>query len=251
MISVTEHIERLRKLNENLVGGDLVDLAITPAAIELLAAIKNRVVNEGKSTSGESLRSYSKNPIYATSDKFVKGGFVAQGKNNFDGNTIGDRIITTNKILVNRQSVHKNNGVFVSGKQTTPSKGGGKKTSLYSLVKPNYQPRKSMYLKDGYKQLRDVQGLRTDITNMQYSGQLVADYQMQRAAQEVLLGITTERSADIYNGLTYGTSKMAGRGLFFVANQEEKEQFIKRTQFSLTRLTRGILEGYDVSAVIN
>jgi len=225
MTDLDTHISRLEELNAALVGGDLVDLAIMPAAEELLLAIKNRVVNQGIGTDGNALRQYSTQPIYVTKNQFIKGGFNAQGKNNVFGNTLGDRIIPAARL--------KSNGI----------KKNKRTAILNTLVKPNYQERKSMYLKDGYKELRDIQGLRTDITNMRYSGQMLEDYQAQKMAQSVLLGIVTERSAEIYNGQTYGTSKMSGRGLFFVANEQEKQEFLNRTLVSLTRLTRGYISG--------
>lgn len=58
-----------------------VDSVYIPAANGLLAAIKNRIVNEGENSAGGKIGSYSTKPIYAGPEQFVKrGSFTAQGK---------------------------------------------------------------------------------------------------------------------------------------------------------------------------
>jgi len=239
-----EYNERLTNVY-GLVSGNLAEDTILPSAIILLEEIKNRIENEGKNTDGGNIGPYSVKPLYAGQKVFIRGGFVAQGKNNYDGNTIGDRIIETNKILVNRNTVHKNNNIFIAGRQTTTSKGNGKKTARFGLVKPNYQERKTMYLKEGYKELRDVQGLRTDITNFKYSGDLLESYQSQLTVQTVLLGLTSELSAKKRAGLE------AKKGRVFYASDKEISDYLARVNFSLERITRNTLQGYSVTAEIN
>ena len=222
-------IQRLEDLNDELKGGDLIDLAVVPAAREMMIAIKNRVKNEGRGTSGQDLRQYSTEPIYATQNQFVKGGFRPIGKSG----GIGDRLVPTARL---KSSSLKKNSV---------------KYATYTQVKPNYKPRKTMYLPDGYKELRDIQGLRTDITNMSYSGQMLRDYVTEREGEFVLLGMNTRRSADIYLGQTFGTSKMRGRGYFLQASAEEIENYIKLTQYAIARLTVGILQnGESITSTI-
>lgn len=230
-ITVADMIKRLEALNGNFVGGDLTKLAVEGPALEMLAMIKNRVRNEGRGTNGQDLRRYSTKPIYVTPDKFVKGGFRAQGKNNFAGNTIGDRLVPTARLKSN--GIKKNPVAY----------------SRYTLVKPNLQQRKSMYLADGYMQLRDIQGLRTDITNMSYSGQMLKDYKTERDGDTVVLGMTTKRSSDIYLGQTYGTSKMRGRGEFLQASPDEIAHFVARSTFLIRRLTTVILTGGEVGQI--
>jgi len=217
-------MERLEKLNATLVGGDLVDIAIAPAAEGLLLAIKARVRDRGEGTDGNQLRRYSTKPMYASPSQFVGSGFKAEGKSK----GIGDRLVPTIRL--------KQNGV-----KKNPTK-----YSRYSLVKPNYQVRKTMYLEDGYKELRDVQGLVTNITNMSYSGKMLADYQSGREGDAIVLGITTQRSAQIYEGQTYGTSKMRGMGQFLQASAIEIQEYGERATFALKRLTVGILQTGEV-----
>lgn len=42
-----------------------------------------------------------------------------------------------------------------------------------SAFQPKKPGQKTMYLEQGYKELRDIQGFRTDITNLKYSGDLI------------------------------------------------------------------------------
>jgi len=223
-VTLATLMERLENLNATLVGGDLVDLAIAPAAAGLLLAIRNRVKNKGEATDGSQLRKYSTKQMYAAQSQFVGGGFFGYGKT------------SANDITLDTYTINK----LRKGKLEPTKKG------LYNpiLVRKNYQQRKSMYLPGGYKELRDIQGLRTDITNMSYGGQMLNDYQEGRQGDAIVLGLTTQRSADVYNGQAYGTGKMAGRGVFLQASASEIEEFEKRALFSLKRLTVGIiLEG--------
>ena len=90
-------------------------------------------------------------------------------------------------------------------------------------------------------ELREIQGLRVDITNMAYSGKMLADYQMQRINNTYLLGMVTEESRDKYLGLTYGTRNMRGFGEFMQASKEEIQAYKDRTLFNITRLTVNLL----------
>lgn len=217
-------VKRLEELNGQFVGGDLVELTIVPASKTLLAAIKNRVRNQGLGSDGSALRKYSTKPIYATKNQFIKGGFQPQGKSM----GVGDRLVPT--VRLKSTSVKKNPVRYKS----------------YTQVKPNYKPRQGMYLPEGYKELRDIQGLRTDITNMSYSGKMLSDYVQVREGDTVLLGINDKLSADKYLGNT------ARRGYFLQASAKEIEDYIKQTTFAITRLTVGLLKnGEVITATIN
>ena len=217
-------IERMEQLNTAFVGGDLVDLAISPAVAAMLVEIKNRVRNKGEGTDGQALSPYSTKTIYASPEVFVKGGFVGIGKTK----GIGDRLVPTIRLKYN--NVKKNPTRY----------------SRYTLVKPNYGQRKTMYLEDGYKELRDVQGLRTDITNMSYSGTMLDEYVQERDGNSIITGLTSELSANKYLGNT------AKRGDFLQASTAEIEQFTSRTAASIRRLTVGLLrDGETISAVVS
>ncbi len=227
-MDLNTHIALMEELNNRLVHGDIVDVAIMPPAVSLVFAIKRRVQNQGKASDGSSMKPYSTTPIYASRSQFIKGGFNPQGKNNFEGLTIGDRLVPTARL------------------KTTGVKSNKAKYDKYSPVKSNFQERKTMYLPQGYKQLRDVQGLRTDVTNMTYSGAMMNDFWLERQDNDtVVTGLTSQKSADKYNG------NSAKRGAFLVATEEETKKYLAEVNFNLTRLTRNIIQGYGFEATIS
>lgn len=225
-MTAEEYNKQLTELH-GLVSGDLASDTIIPAATVMLARIKNRIANEGKNSDGGNIGNYSTTPIYVTPKQFVSGGFNAQGKRNAAGNTIGDRLIPT--VRLSKTGVKRNPAKY----------------QKYSLVKPNLTQRKSMYLQEGYKELRDIQGLRTDIMNFKYSGNLLESYRQQQNAQTVLQGFTTEKSALIREGLE------AIKGTVFSPTEEEIKQYLADVTFSITRLTRNTIQGYNVTATVN
>lgn len=222
-----EYSERLTKLY-GLVSGDLADVTVAISGAELLKQIKDRVVKQGKGTNENRIGDYSTKPIYVERSQFVKGGaFNPQGKRNFQGNTIGDVLIPTARLKTN--SLKRNPARYKS----------------YTLVKPDYTQRKTMYLSEGYKELRNIQGLPTQFIDLKYSGKMVNDYVMVKSGQKMLLGISTDRSAKIYDGLT---ERFGG---FYIASEKEKQDYIDRTNALLQRLTRNTIEGYDITATIS
>lgn len=63
-------------------GGDLIGDVVVPAASELLATIKNRIVQRGQNSADTKIGGYSTDPAYYGKDAFIrKGSFKAQGKN--------------------------------------------------------------------------------------------------------------------------------------------------------------------------
>jgi len=166
--------------------------------------------------------------MYAPPSIFVKGGFKAGGK--------GGKLIPT----VQAKAAAK----LTYGYKFVPLV-KGRKVSRYSVVTNQNKPYKTMYLPDGYKQLRDVQGLRTDIMNFKYRGDLIQSYKMQKEAQIILLGLDSEKEALKREGLE-------GKfGEVFYATDEEKQRYISRTNFLLTRITRNTIAGYNVEASIS
>lgn len=54
----------------------------------------------------------------------------------------------------------------------------------------NGKPHKSMFLPQGYTELRNIQGRRTDIMNWEYSGDLMLDFKQQETQTAILIGFT-------------------------------------------------------------
>lgn len=228
-ITIEEYVQRLTD-TYGLVSGDLAADVLIPAAVELLATIKNRVFVEGRGTNDNNIGEYSRKPAYFSASQFLKGGgFIPQGKK---GN-IGDRLVPTVRL--------KQTGV-----KRNPAK-----YKHYSLVKPGkkMESRKSMYLKEGYKELRDIQGLQTAFVDLKYSGSLANSYQYEQMGQTVVLGLTDNENAKKRNGLEnkYGN--------VFYASESEIATVNSQITYSLSRLIRstltgGDLQGYDINPVI-
>lgn len=222
-MSPEEYTERLQQLYG--LQNDLAEYTIVPAAAEMLIEIKSRIVNDGKNTADGNIGDYSTKPMYVEKEQFAKpGAFVAQGKNNVMGITPGDRLVPT--IRLKQTGVRRNP---VSYKR-------------YTVTKANMQERRSMYLPDGYKQLREIQALRTDIMNFKYRGDLINSYQMQKISQQVLLGLTDEKNA-------MKREKLEERfGPVFYATVSEKDNYIGRVNFLMARITRGVFDGEGLEA---
>lgn len=224
--TIEEFSDRLQEVYGNI--NDLASDTILVAGNTMLDSIKNRIVNEGLNSEGNTIGSYSTIPIYAERDQFIKGGFNGQGKNNKFGNTIGDRLVPTIRL---KQTGVKKNPV---------------KYKRYSAVKPSGDERKTMYLKEGYKELRDVQGLRTDIMNFEYRGDLMEDYHTQQVAQAVLLGFGNPTQIQKRSSLERRF------GHVFQPTEQEIEDYKRNANFSISRLIRGIIanEGIGATATI-
>lgn len=127
------------------------------------------------------------------------------------------------------------NRIFVDGKKADGSKIGDystkemyatkeqfvKTSSFKNQGKTGKPTKSSMYLQNGYKQLRQIQGRRTDTMNMNYSEQVLLDYQMTVRNNEIVLGMVTERSSKIRNG------QQEKRGDIWHSSQQEISDFEK------------------------
>lgn len=74
----------------------------------------------------------------------------------------------------------------------------------------NGKAHRSMYLPNGYLQLRSIQGRRTDTVNLQYSGDMVLDYQQQVTDTSILIGFTKKLQSDKRKG----NEKRFGKPIF-------------------------------------
>lgn len=60
--------------------------------------------------------------------------------------------------------------------------------------------RKTMFIRDGYKGLRDVQGMDTKVKNLVYSGDMMLSYVMGKSSYEILLGFNNKEQSDKRKG---------------------------------------------------
>lgn len=83
-----------------------------------------------------------------------------------------------------------------------------------NTTKKNGQPNKSMYLPEGYKQLRSIQGRRVDVKNYEYTGDLMNDFNLEAQPNQnrVLIGFRSEaqsrkrKSLEAKNGRAFPPS---------------------------------------------
>jgi len=76
-------IEEYRKKLDALTAqydSKAIDSVVVPAASELLATIKNRIVLDGKKSNNSSIGKYSTRPAYFGPEDYMKGGFTPKGK---------------------------------------------------------------------------------------------------------------------------------------------------------------------------
>lgn len=112
---------------------------IFPAAQHALDSLNQRLFMKGIGGNGQPLGQYSTNPMYASA------------------------------------SIWKNKSRYKpQGKNVNLTKNGKRKPGSGTFANGN--PRKSMYLPQGYKQLRELQGYETGFVNLQYAGDLYDDF---------------------------------------------------------------------------
>lgn len=173
-----------------------MESVFVPAANELLANVKNRVVRDGKNSDNAQIGNYSTTAIYVEPSQFInKGAFKPQGKN-----TVGAR-----------------------GKKRT--------------VKPNGQQRKTMYLPNGYKELRDIQGRESDKVNLFYRGDLMLSYVQQNEPTYILQGLDKESESKKLEGL----QKRFGEGLL-KPSQEELAEYQKNVIEGVKQIQSALLK---------
>lgn len=110
-----------------------------------------------------------------------------------------------------------------------------KQGSFRNVGKTGKKTKSTMYLPQGYKQLRQIQGREVAHMNYEYSGDTLLKYQAQDTGGAVLLGFTTEKASIIRKALEQK------RGLAFYATQEEIEAYSKQVEDESRELTLTIL----------
>lgn len=186
-----EYSDKLKEIIERSKEKAL-ERIIVPPANKMLATIKNRIQLDGENSEGRRIGNYSTASMYVTQDQFDKrSSFKPIGKNEKKRKTVQ---------------------VFDIGTR--------KKKSV--AVKEDYTLRKSMYLQEGYKELRDIQGKPTDKVNATYRGDLILSYQQQQTANAVLQGLTSEQEKLKREGL----EKHFG-GKIMAPQKEEIDQYKK------------------------
>lgn len=177
-MDLQEYTSKLRGMVEN-VSKDITERILVLSANELLATIKNRIMREGKDSADRKMKPYSTKPMYASRGEFVrKSSFRPVGKNGFKG----ERLRRSENYI----SVTLKNG---KTKQV--------REKVYNVVKSTP---KTMFLEQGYKELRDIQGMDTNVKNLTYSGDFMNSYVLGVSDNQILLGLNNEEASKIRKG---------------------------------------------------
>lgn len=107
-----------------------------------------------------------------------------------------------------------------------------------SPVKSLGQPRKTMYLSHGYKELRQIQSLETRHVNETYSGKTMNDYRSETTDKAVLQGFITQRSSEIRKG----QENIRFKQPIFTPSMSERNEYGKRVGEDISLLTSKILK---------
>ncbi len=153
----------------------------------------------------------------------IKNRIMIEGKNSA-GASIG--VYSTKEMYATpEQFIKKQKGIFQPQGKT--GKGPFKNGNI----------RRSMFLPQGYKQLRAIQGRPVDVMNYNYTGDTMLAYEMEPKADRVLLGLTNERAKRIRQGLE------AKRGKAFYATADEMAEYDKEVREQSALMTTKILSG--------
>lgn len=202
-MTLEEYNKNLRTLAEE-AGGKLTERVIIVGAISMLANIKNRIFRDGLDSSGSKIGNYSTEPYYATKDQFIKkSAFKPGGKRGYKG----ERLVKT----------------------------GDKK---YKVKKEKL---KSMYLKEGYKEFRDIQGRQTNTVNFFMKGDLSKSYILQQKEKEALIGFDDAKESLVRQGLEDHFKQ--AKNTIFPATEEEKRGYTQEVINELKIVQSEIING--------
>lgn len=152
----------------------------------------------------------------------IKNRIVLDGKDSND-NKIGD--YSTKPAYYTREQFDRRSSFKPQGKNARGDFQNGKK-------------RKSMYIRDGYKGLREEQGKPTSTMVLNYSGSTMAAYQQTATDKEVLQGMTTELASQIRRGQEEKRDKS-----IYKASKTELEAFNKNVAIEFLDANIKILNG--------
>ncbi|WP_346318179.1 hypothetical protein [Chitinophaga sp. YIM B06452] len=210
-MTLQEYNDNLRDLAQR-TETRLSERVIVVAATRMLGTMQNRIFRDGKDSNGGKIGSYSTTPIYVTRDKFIqKSAYKAVGRGGVEKNI---KARSTNLVT--------------------------KKTST-TVIKSSGQDRKSMYLPDGYKEFREIQGRPTNEVNLFMKGDLRLSFTLQAKETEVLIGFNSELQSLKRRGLEEHFK--LERGTIFHATKEEKEEYSREVVNELKTVHSEIMKG--------
>jgi len=204
-ITLKQYTQRLRKLIE-ASQTKAINSVMIPSANRLLENVKNRIINQGENTQGGKIGQYSTKPMYASKEQFdKKSAFKPLKKKYVSTDAKAPKTVKGRKVLAT---------VFTAEGKT-------------------------MYLQQGYKELRQIQGKRVDIVNLEYRGDLMRSYQQEVVNTGIIVqGLKHEKEKKKREGL----QKRFG-GLLLHPQKKEiegyKEELIKNTRTLHEKIIKG------------
>jgi hypothetical protein len=151
-------VEFQRKLEAKIADLNTAKL-LFPVAQEVQRRLIKRLFDEGEGAQGK-LGTYSTTPHYFTKKQFKKtGAFKAKGKNAI--------MVTRTKKSFQFNWDTGSSGTITKTQVTKLAPGSGRFQ--------NGNPRQSMFLAQGYKELKAIQGYESSFVNLQYSKDLRND----------------------------------------------------------------------------
>ena len=193
------------------------DIIVTNAS-RMLGSMHVRVFRNGLDSNGQKIGTYSKRPGYFSKKEFIqKGKFKPVGKRGFKGEKV-----------VDTQKLHKYNPILKQFAHSPEKR----------IVKVEPQ---SMFLKEGYKELRQIQGRRTDYVNLEYKGDLEGSLKMEAGEDATLIGFDNEHESKKRKGLE---EKYRGTiNTIFPASDQEKNVYREGVVEDLQEADYEILTG--------
>lgn len=196
-----------------------VQSVIVPAANKLLAKKKNTIQKRGEKTDGGKIGDYSTRPAYFTADQFDKGSaFKPVGKGGFKGK----KIVSDNSFRVVKRKLKNGN---VEQRLVSNNRFVIKKTDV-----------KSMYLPNGYKQLRQIQGKGIEFIDETYTGSTMASYILEPIDNGAVIGFDNEKASIIRKA----QEKRFGK--IFYAQNSEMEAYNKEVQAGMKDIILKLLK---------
>lgn len=161
----------------------------------------------------EQYQQYLANMVNDESNRIITEA-ILPAANRLNGN-IQNRIMRDGKASDgSKLSPYSTNPAYFSQKQFIRKSsfvGGGKKGKKIGA--------KTMYLSSGYKQLRDVQGMPTNVKTLQYSGDMFRALVVGRSDSSVLIGFNEQGASDKRKW----NEEREGKDIFKATRAEMKE----------------------------
>lgn len=167
-MTLEQYAQKIKELIEKSRSKAISNIMVSPAN-RLLATVKNRIIIQGENTAGNQIGQYSTKPMYASKKQFDK-----------------------------KRAFKPIKKKYVSTDAKAPKTVKGRKVlgTIYT------ETGKTMYLQQGYKELRQIQDKPVDKVNLQYRGDLLLSYQQDVIGEGVIVqGLNKESEKKKRQGL--------------------------------------------------